>query len=65
MIADNDQKENSENLILGQEWSDQSSFEKVVKDFIQPFCQNENANNVLEIGVGGGRVACEVSKLLK
>lgn len=36
-----------------------------MQDFILPYCQNEEGNKVLEIGVGGGRVACEVAKLLK
>ena len=40
--------------VLGEEWSDTSSFQDVLKEMILPYCNN---GNVLEIGIGGGRVA--------
>jgi len=39
---------------LGEEWSDATSFQDVVKEMIIPYCKDAN---VIEIGVGGGRVA--------
>ena len=43
----------SEVNVLGEEWSDTNSFIEVVNEMIIPYCNN---GNVLEIGIGGGRV---------
>eukprot|EP00352_Strombidinopsis_acuminata_P003369 CAMPEP_0176395322 /NCGR_PEP_ID=MMETSP0126-20121128/43314_1 /TAXON_ID=141414 ORGANISM="Strombidinopsis acuminatum, Strain SPMC142" /NCGR_SAMPLE_ID=MMETSP0126 /ASSEMBLY_ACC=CAM_ASM_000229 /LENGTH=40 /DNA_ID= /DNA_START= /DNA_END= /DNA_ORIENTATION= len=34
MIEDNQQTDNVNNLILGQEWSDDPSFKQVIEDFL-------------------------------
>ena len=46
-------------MILGEEWSDKESFEQVVIEFIKPFVSEKS--KVLEIGIGGGRVAKRTS----
>ncbi|CDW74331.1 UNKNOWN [Stylonychia lemnae] len=55
MIKDNNQQDRVQDLILGEEWSDLASFEQVFNDYIMPYLGKDK--KVLEIGVGGGRVA--------
>ncbi|TFJ87856.1 hypothetical protein NSK_001203 [Nannochloropsis salina CCMP1776] len=44
--------------LIGQEWSSPEDLEEVVRDFILPYLTPESA--VVEVGVGGGRVAALV-----
>jgi len=53
------------NLVLGEEWSDQESFLGVVSEYIIPFIPKIEGCHVLEIGVGGGRVANQVAPFLQ
>ena len=60
MLEDNKRDPITEmNLVLGEEWSNKDSFEQVVRDFIKPYLSKDK--KVLEIGVGGGRVARKVA----
>ncbi len=65
MISDVSQqaKADSSCLILGEEWSDDTSFIQVFDEFISPYLQSSKGR-VLEIGVGGGRVARKVAPIL-
>lgn len=50
---------------MGEEWSDRASFLEVVADFIRPelsvlASEVPDERTILEIGVGGGRVAAKV-----
>lgn len=42
-------------MILGEEWSDPGSFNQVLNEYIRPYISDKS--KVLEIGIGGGRVA--------
>lgn len=48
--------------MLGEEWSDPKSFDQVMQDMIVPHCREKT---VLEIGIGGGRVASKVASSAK
>ena len=73
MLADNGQE--SEGVVLGEEWSDKESFQQVLvsiqigiqwlqlqDEFIKPFVKDHF--KVLELGVGGGRVAKRTASLV-
>lgn len=68
MITDVAQVEKAQQgkLILGEEWSDDASFLQVLDNFVIPYISAvaERGSKVLEIGVGGGRVAVQVAPLL-
>lgn len=49
--------------ILGDEWGDKKSVQEVIAEFILPFIKKESV--VCEIGSGAGRIAKEISSLVK
>ncbi len=49
-------------MILGEEWSDKLSFDQVIQEYIRPYVSDKS--KVLEIGVGGGRVAKKTAEMV-
>ena len=61
MLHDVGQSEAAQEVILGEEWSDKVSFNQVIQEYIRPFVSDKS--KVLEIGIGGGRVAKRTVKM--
>ena len=72
MLQDNGQGE-AENVVLGEEWSDKASFQQVIvclcddfyciqDEYIKPYVTE--SFKVLELGIGGGRVAKRTASMV-